>query len=130
MLARVNYLRSKAGVSPLVMCGALTTAAQNYADLMASTNTFPHTGPDGSMPADRVEAAGYNWDTVGENIGQGFTSVVAAMNAWFEEGCQNPSVACGHYTNMVKAVYEHVGFGWNSASALWGQDFGSGSCPA
>ncbi len=63
---------------------ALTTAAQAYAQTMATNNWFAHVGPDGSTSASRAVAAGYTgWSFLAENLYRGFyaeapTSIIQA----------------------------------------------------
>jgi uncharacterized protein YkwD len=66
----VNDYRAGQGMPPLEPDPALMAAAQYHADWMAATHNFTHEGEGGSMPQDRVEAAGYRgW--VGENLAAG-----------------------------------------------------------
>lgn len=63
----VNALRAEAGLRPVTVEVRLQHAATGYASLMAGTNWFSHTGPDGSSFVDRLAAAGFPFDTqVGE----------------------------------------------------------------
>jgi uncharacterized protein YkwD len=123
MLSRVNALRAAVGASPVTMCSPLTAAAQDYSGLMASTNYYGHVGPDGSEPWDRMSAHGYNWRGAGENIAVGYQRVDEVMTAWRN--------SAGHYANIIKPGFTHVGFGRatstnEGARIYWVQDFGYG----
>lgn len=53
--------------------GYLAKSARAYAQDMATRNFFAHTDPDGRLPGQRAEAAGYTgWTAVGENIIGGY----------------------------------------------------------
>jgi serralysin len=56
---------------PLAMNDLLNTSAQAHSDWMLATDTFSHTGANGSSPGDRMKAAGYGFTgswAWGENI--------------------------------------------------------------
>jgi uncharacterized protein YkwD len=63
VLAIINDVRARNGLGAVSGEGRLTTAATRYAVYMAQTNTFAHTGPDGSTVLTRVRAAGYTENT-------------------------------------------------------------------
>lgn len=123
MLAAVNAERTKAGVGLLTLCAPLITAAEKYAQVMASTGRFEHVGIDGKQPWDRGTAEGYRYRTYGENIAAGQGSVASVMESWIHSP--------GHYANLVKGTYTHVGFGHALLAGTeyqdyWVQNFGSG----
>ena len=123
MLALVNAERAKVGVAPLSLCSSLSRAAQKYAKSMARTGRFDHTGPDGSDPADRIAAEGYQFRSLGENIAAGQPSVRRVMNGWVHSP--------GHYANIISERFTHLGVGHADSkgtrySEYWVQDFGSG----
>lgn len=122
MLARVNAVRTGVGASPLTMCGTLQSAAQGYSEEMVRTDTFSHTSPSGLAPVDRAQAGGYGSSYVGENIAAGYASVADAMTGWINSP--------GHYANLIKADYTHVGFGYAAGASTYGtrwvQNFGAG----
>jgi uncharacterized protein YkwD len=122
MLASVNASRAQAGLAPLVACGALNRAAQNYADTMAASGVLSHTGPDGSTLTSRVRAAGYNMApgarsvSYAENIAQGQPSVAAVMAGWMNSP--------GHRANLLAPGTTHIGVGRHGV--WWVQNFGAG----
>jgi uncharacterized protein YkwD len=63
VLAIINDVRARNGLRAVSSEGRLTTAATRYAVYMAQTNTFAHTGADGSTVLTRVRAAGYTENT-------------------------------------------------------------------
>ena len=124
MLVRLNAFRAEVGAAPLALCSRLSTAAGDYARVMADNNHFSHTGPDGSSPGDRIAAAGYGSNvTWGENIAAGYPDVAQVMTGWRDSP--------GHYANMINGRFTHVGFGRaeNAGSGYriyWVQNFGAG----
>lgn len=128
MLAQVNAIRQQAGVAPVVLCANLTSAAQDYATLMATKNHYGHVGLDGSQPWDRIAATGYKWSGAGENIAGGFDTTTAVMDGW--------RASPGHYANLVNPAYTHIGLGRaldasSTYHSYWVQDFGyGGDCPS
>ena len=93
MLAAVNELR-KSGVNcggemmppvkPLVWSSKLEKASVIHAIDMDKNDHFSHVGTNGSLPDDRIKAAGYEWAQVGENIGRGYKDIAAAIKGWKE----------------------------------------------
>ena len=121
MLSSVNLERSRRGAAPLVLCAALNRSAQGYADEMAFTGRFAHTGADNSQPWDRMMAAGYQWTTAGENLALGQSDVPSVMTAWVNSP--------GHYANIINPAFVHLGVGATpspSGGWYWVQNFGAG----
>ena len=67
MLAATNRLRGQAGLPALASDERLSRAALEFARYMARTDRYGHQA-DGREPSQRVEAAGYDWCMVAENI--------------------------------------------------------------
>ena len=114
LLARVNALRAAAGVSRVEPDPKLDAVAQAYADRMATQRFFAHVSPDGDALPDRLEAAGYAYQTSGENLGM--ASGPIAAHAALEE-------SPGHRKNLLDPAFDRVGFGL----ARQARDGGSGS---
>lgn len=119
VLALVNKERASAGCSPLTSNAKLTKAADDYSDVMADSGVMSHTGPDGSTMASRVEAAGYAWSTLGENIAQGQSDAAAVMDAWMNSP--------GHRANILNCSFKEIGIGvhFGDGGPWWTQDFGA-----
>ena len=79
----------------------LHAAALRHSNDMSSNDFFSHTGSDSSTVAERVDAAGYPWQTVGENIAAGQRSAKEAMDGWLSSP--------GHCRNIMSPHYEEVG---------------------
>jgi uncharacterized protein YkwD len=110
-LARINQLRA-AGAS----CGArgafaptaaltwnalLTQAGEGHSTDMAVSNYFSHVSADGRDLADRVNATGYTWNTLGENIAAGYATVDSVMDGWIASD--------GHCANLMNPSFTEVG---------------------
>ncbi|MFF7212666.1 CAP domain-containing protein [Streptomyces sp. NPDC008238] len=115
----VNVERASAGCRPVALESRLTDAAQDYTDVMARSGVLSHTGPDGSTMAGRVDAAGYPWSRLGENIAVGQQTAAAVMDAWMHSE--------GHRANILNCDFEQIGVGVNTSSngPWWTQDFGT-----
>lgn len=120
VLTLVNKERASAGCSPLTSNAKLTEAADDYSDVMARSGVMSHTGPDGSTMAGRVDAAGYVWSTLGENIARGQTDAAAVMDAWMNSP--------GHRANILNCSFKEIGVGvhFGDGGPWWTQNFGAG----
>jgi uncharacterized protein YkwD len=116
----VNAERAAAGVAPLAVDTRLAAAAQAHSDDQAATLTMSHTGSNGSTLADRINAAGYPWITIGENVAAGQPTAAAVVAAWMG--------STGHRANILNASYAHLGVGVAYATGgygiYWTLDFG------
>ncbi|MFF7379206.1 CAP domain-containing protein [Streptomyces massasporeus] len=120
VLALVNKERAAAGCSPVTANDRLTQAADDYSDVMASSGVMSHTGPDGSTMTTRVEAAGYKWSTLGENIAQGQADAASVMKSWMNSP--------GHRANILNCSFKELGVGvhFGDGGPWWTQNFGAG----
>jgi uncharacterized protein YkwD len=99
----------------------LTSAAYGHSRDMADNNYFSHDSPDGRGMVDRINAAGYAWSTVGENIAAGYDTVQSAVDGWMSSD--------GHCANLMNPRFTEFGLACarNSASTYriyWTQDLG------
>lgn len=119
VITLVNKERAAAGCSPLTANARLTRAAEDYSDVMARSGVMSHTGPDGSTMTTRVEAAGYAWSTLGENIARGQSDAAAVMDAWMNSP--------GHRANILNCSFKEIGVGLHSGDGgpWWTQNFGA-----
>ena len=119
VLRLVNAERAKAGCGALTVDSRLAAAASAHSADMAANEYFSHTGRNGSDVADRVEAAGYNWSSVGENIAKGQPTPAAVMQAWM--------TSSGHRANILNCRFRNIGIGLanDGRSPVWTQDFGT-----
>lgn len=100
----------------------LRCAARKHSKDMGNTNTFSHTGSNGSTPWQRITNAGYTpYSAAAENIAAGYSSPTAAVNGWMSSS--------GHCANIMNANLKHLGTGYYYAGTstykhYWTQDFG------
>ena len=114
MLSLINAERALAGLDPLRLITTLNAAAEDHSRWMLETDTFTHSGADGSSPSDRMEAAGYPFEGASlalENIGwqsargaEGFEDDVAQVH----EGLM---ASPGHRANILDPNAEDIGIG-------------------
>jgi uncharacterized protein YkwD len=105
IIAYVNEERTAAGLSPLQPNTTLTRVAELHSAYQSQQDTLTHTGVGNSRPADRVSAAGYNWQAVGENVLQRWdTDAQEAYQQWVD----SPP----HHENMMNADFSEIGVGY------------------
>ncbi len=123
MLAAVNLVRSTGcrcenkmmpAVPPVHWNSQLELAAIRHAKDMAAHSHFDHIGTDGSEVDNRVEAAGYKWKQVGENIAWGYFKLADVMAGWIK----SPS----HCKQLMSDKVDEIGAAKNGK--YWVQDFG------
>lgn len=119
VLALVNQERASAGCSPVTADDELTRAADDYSDVMALSGVMSHTGPDGSTMTTRVETAGYEWSTLGENIARGQADAASVMESWMNSP--------GHRANILNCSFTELGVGvhFGDGGPWWTQNFGA-----
>jgi uncharacterized protein YkwD len=91
-------------VAKLKLSPLLTRAAMAHARDMNANNFLEHRGSDGSVPAVRVTRAGYQWQSVGENIAVGATDADAVVNGWLNSP--------GHCGNIMSADFSEMGLAY------------------
>ncbi|ELR66095.1 hypothetical protein C942_00423 [Photobacterium marinum] len=130
MLAAVNAARAQArscggemmpAVPALTWDYALEQAAFVHSSNMANYNFFSHTGLDGTQPADRVTAQGYDWRAVGENIAAGQKDIDAVMTAWLNSPGHCKNIMSANYTQI--GVASVLGSSGSQYSIYWTQNF-------
>jgi len=121
VLDLTNVERKKVGARPLAVSTELNVAAQQYSQVLASSDCFAHTcGPVPEM-SDRMGQAGYqNWTALGENIAAGYPTPEAVVAGWM--GSQ------GHRDNLLSPNFAEIGIGLATGGGygtFWTQDFGN-----
>lgn len=110
-LARINQLRA-AGAScgtrgTFAPAGALswnallTQSSEGHSRDMATANYFSHNSLDGRTLTERVNATGYPWSTIGENIAAGYATVNSVMDGW--------TASDGHCANLMNPSFTELG---------------------
>ena len=107
-LQLVNEARAKVGAKPLTLDGELLTAARQHNVWMDATDTFSHTGVNGSSPGDRMKAAGYGAQGWGENIAYVSGELTEAAVRQLHQNLMNSP---GHRQNIERGSFEEIGIG-------------------
>jgi uncharacterized protein YkwD len=112
---------SFAPAAALTLNSKLTSAAFGHARDMADNDYFSHDSQDGRSMVDRVNATGYTWSTIGENIAAGYYSVQSVVDGWMSSD--------GHCANLMNPRFTEFGLACarNSASTYriyWAQNLG------
>ncbi|MGY1456785.1 CAP domain-containing protein [Streptomyces sp. SS8] len=113
----VNSERARAGCAPLKVNEKLAEAARTHSQDMADHRNMSHTGSDGSGPGDRIERAGYEWRTYGENVAHGYRTPESVMDGWMSSP--------GHKRNILNCSFEEIGVGLAQPGDYWTQTFGA-----
>ena len=87
--------------APLAWNAKLAAAAQQHARAMADQGFFDHVGPDGRRAAQRVDATGYRWTVIGENLAAGHATLEAALAGWLKSD--------GHCRNLLDTRFAEFG---------------------
>src|SRR5436190_4772972 len=114
----VNAHRAQLGLVPLVVSPTLTAAAEWKARDMAAYGYLDHDdpAPDSRTADERVIACGYPATEWGENIGMGYATAQAVVDAWLA----SPE----HRANIERPEYRATGVGAAGAPLYWAQSFG------
>jgi uncharacterized protein YkwD len=118
-MARINQKRaagascgargSFAAAAPLAWNSLLTQAADGHSRDMAANNFHDHVSFDGRTLADRIDATGYAWSNIGENIAAGYAGVNAVVDGWMASD--------GHCANLMNPAFTEVGLACMSGNA-------------
>jgi hypothetical protein len=100
VLALVNQHRANNGLAPVCLSGLLSQAAYNHSQDMQTNNYFDHTGLNGSMPWDRIEAVGYRGSYFSENIAMGYSPAVEVVTGWINSPSHNANLLSSKATEM------------------------------
>jgi len=112
MLIDTNNARATQNEQPLTINAALNDAAQAKANDMVKRNYWSHVTPDGQQPWSFMDAAGYQYQSAGENLAYGFGTSDQILSAWLS--------STEHRANIFDANYTQVGFGIANAKDFLG----------
>jgi uncharacterized protein YkwD len=110
MLGLVNQARSKGcrcggkympPTPPVKWNDRLALAAQSHAADMDRHHFIGHRGSTGSKIGERATRAGYDWQSVGENVAWGDLSVKMAVIGWLDSP--------GHCLTLMHRGYKEMG---------------------
>lgn len=107
-LQLINEARSKAGVKSLAFDGELLDSSDAHSAWMDQTDTFSHTGANGSSAGARMTTAGYGWQGWGENIAYVSGELNETTVRQLHTNLMNSP---GHYANIVNGSFEEIGIG-------------------
>ncbi len=114
----------------------LEQAAVLHTQWMLAADVFSHTGQGGSSMADRINAQGYSWSALGENIAWVGSTGAVTVEGSIDSLHRNLFLSAGHRENLLNGTYREVGLGaeaggfasggrtWNAAMLT--EDFGRG----
>lgn len=117
VLNLVNAARQRVGAAPLTLAPPLNSAAQNHAQDLANHQRLSHSGSNGSTLRSRIDATGYNWRAIGENVAMGQPTAAEVMNSWMNSP--------GHRQNLLNPTFTELGLGLAEAGGrrYWVQVF-------
>jgi uncharacterized protein YkwD len=109
-LAAVNQRRSAgatcgsrgsfAAAPPLRWSSQLALASAAHSADMAALDYFSHTSADGRSMSDRVNATGYSWASLGENIAAGYPGIDSVVEGWM--------LSEGHCANIMNPAFDEM----------------------
>ena len=94
------------GMRALTADGRLREVAREHSETMLAGGFMGHESPDGSMPADRVRAAGIDFRLVGENVARSMRPL-GAVHGVVDEWMASP----GHRANILTPDFRRTGVG-------------------
>lgn len=104
-IEETNKRRTIEGLEPLTENTNLRIAAQNKLQDMFAQEYFEHISPDGTSPGKLVEAAGYEYVTVGENLALGnYADDIELVQAWMDSPPHRENILTDTYTEIGVAV--------------------------
>lgn len=114
-----NLERVYEGLLPLKRNDLLDRSARLHAEDMRDRDYFDHVNTDGQAPADRIDATGYKWFLVGENIAAGYTNSFMVLSDWMDSE--------GHRVNILDPEFREIGVGFarggGTYEQYWVQNF-------
>ncbi|MTW14139.1 CAP domain-containing protein [Pseudoduganella eburnea] len=111
-----------AAAPPVAWNARLAAAALAHSEDMAQQSYFSHVDRRRQEAPQRVEAQGYSWRNVAENISRGQNSAQEAVNGWINSP--------GHCHNLMNPRFTEMGAGLaihqaRHPTAYWTQVFGT-----
>ncbi len=132
VLALINQARASAGLPAYTITSGLTTSATGHNQTMANGCGLSHQCPGEPALGDRETAAGVQWTSAGENIGDGgpvsdTDSAIAQMAVGLTQDMLNEKPPNdGHRQNILSSSFHHIGIAIvrDSSGTVWmTQDF-------
>ena len=132
VLALINQARSAAGLPALTITSGLETSSSQHNLRMADGCGLSHQCPGEPPLGDRETAAGADWTSAGENIGEGgpvadTDAAIAQMAVGLTQSMLNEQPPDdGHRLNILSSSFTHIGIAVyrDSSGTVWlTQDF-------
>jgi uncharacterized protein YkwD len=127
MRQRVNEVRRRAGLPPLVPNPLLDRISQEHAEDMLLRSYFGHRTPEGLGPSERARADGYR-PGIGENLVEQRFSTEEAFAAWLDSAPHRRNILDPDSRELGLGLA--VGAGYDAAPGgyrvVWVQSFGRG----
>jgi len=89
----------------------LESVATGHSLWMLNADVFSHTGINGTSPAQRITAAGYNWQNCGENLALIGNTGAQTLQSQIETMNTNLFLSAGHRVNLMNGVFRELGVG-------------------
>jgi hypothetical protein len=105
-----NAFRKEMRLGAVKPNAALAAAARAFAEYLAKTGAFAHEA-DGRQPAERVEAQGYRYCSVSENLAMNLDSRGFETRALAREAVEGWKGSPGHRANMLQPTVTEIGVG-------------------
>lgn len=86
----------------------LESAAYVHSSDMANADFMDHTGSDGSSPADRISATGYEFSAWAENVAAGQQSIDEVMASWLSSPGHCKNIMSSSVTQLGAAAVENA----------------------
>lgn len=102
-VALVNDYRKKNGGKVFKYDAELSYIAQIKAEDMANKGYFDHFSPTFGKVGEMLDQFNYHWMAYGENIGRGYASPEALVEAWIKSP--------GHRDNIMNSRFDRIGSG-------------------
>ncbi len=103
VITAINAIRADQGLRALTVAPRLQAAAQGHACDSAARGRMDHRSSDGRTMEDRVDAQGYGWRQLAENVAQGQRSATEVVRGWLQS---RP-----HRKNMMMPRAQEAGVG-------------------
>jgi len=103
LVTRSNHERQAVYLSTLTWDERLYEAARSKAKHMLAQQYFDHVSPTGVTPWSFIRAAGYSYDSAGENLAVGFTKNEQVVQAWMNSPTHRANILDPDFTEIAIA---------------------------
>lgn len=97
--------KRKSAVNSVEWNNQLVQSSHKYAKELYTYKRFSHTGRYGSVIGERVDATGYYWQFVGENIAEGYYSFRESFTDWLKSPSHCELIMDGRMQDMAVSRY-------------------------